>query len=128
MLGMLQNAQAEMLRRQESFEREIVQAVRDLHDDQRELLERHFDRVEEIHRELALMREHAAHCPGKPSAAPALPKPPPLRIAPIPPPQVDPEATTAWLLARINQLDEENRSSWKDLLGRISKGMRQAAP
>jgi hypothetical protein len=42
-----------------------------------------------------------------------------LRIAQPPPPS-DPQAATSWLLDRVNQLEQESRSTWKDLLGRLS--------
>lgn len=126
MMGVLQATQNEMLRRQEEFSTEVVSAVQELRRENRDLMGKHLRKVERIQRELAALREDVRRRFGDASApaaepVPALPKPPPLNVdiaAPHAPD--DPQAATAWLLARVNQLDEENRSSWKELLGRIA--------
>ena len=50
---------------------------------------------------------------------PPRPKGPPLKLPTATAPPTDPEAATAWLLNRVSQLDEANRSTWRDLLGRL---------
>ncbi len=52
-----------------------------------------------------------------PAPEPALDRP---RPPGPPPPAGDPDATTAWLIERIHRLDQENRSGWKDLIGRLA--------
>jgi hypothetical protein len=44
-----------------------------------------------------------------------------LRIAPVPKPaDTDPAATATWLITRVNQLEEEQRSTWKDMVSRLT--------
>lgn len=123
MMGALQAAQNEMLRRQENFQHDLVQALRVLHRDTQGALQQHQRRVEDLHRELAALREDIRQRFGSGSAPtpqpPSLPKPPPLRI-PQPPPPNDPAKATAWLLHRVGQIDQDSRASWKDLIGRLS--------
>lgn len=122
MMGALQTLQAAMLHRQDAFQRELVQALRELHRDQREGLAAHQARVEAIERELAALRgairDHLG--PATPAAqAAGLPRLPPLQLdAPTPP--ADPEEATLWLLECMNRLDAANRASWRDLLSRLS--------
>jgi hypothetical protein len=80
-------------------------------------------KADSVHRELAEIRDAMKDRFGGEAVRdfPALsgPKLPPLRIAQVAPPD-DPEAAANWLINRVNQLDQESRSSWKDLLGRLS--------
>ena len=127
MMGQLQAQQGEAMRRQEEFQATLTGLVRQMQDDQATLLSRHMGRSEEIHRELAALREELARhlAPPTPAGPAALdaPKPPPLRVVHAPPSQ-DPAAATSWLIGRISQLEEESRSSWKDVLGRLAGGGR----
>lgn len=128
MMGVLQATQGEMMRRQDDFQREVVQALRDMHQDNQDVMARHLKKVDRIQRELSTLRDEIRQRYASPppantpiaSQTPGLPKPPPLRIAAIPSPPTDSDAATSWLLNRVNQLDSENRSSWRDLLSRIS--------
>jgi pSer/pThr/pTyr-binding forkhead associated (FHA) protein len=119
----LQGRQDEAHRRQSDFQTELVRLVAEIHRDNQAVLQRHLDRADVIQRELSEIREAMKERLGADAAAhfPALsgPKPPPLRIAPVAPPD-NPEAAANWLIHRVNQLDQESRSSWKDLLGRLS--------
>ena len=123
MMGQLQAQQGEAMRRQAEFQAALTGLVRQMQEDQATLLSRHMERTEEIHRELASLREELARHLAPPPALGA-PKPPPLRIVHAPPTQ-DPEAATSWLIGRIAQLEEESRSSWKDVLGRLTGGNRR---
>jgi pSer/pThr/pTyr-binding forkhead associated (FHA) protein len=129
MMSVLQATQTEMMRRQVDFQREVVGAIRTIHDDHQALLAEHLRRVERIQDELAQLRDEVRRRLGSPPATGVAPSPPlkplPSRTGPSPAPQINPEATTAWLLARVSQLDEENRSSWKTLLDRLSGAPRQ---
>ena len=91
----------------------------------------HMDRMERIRaRTSSLRAELHSRSVGVPqSTSPALPGPefekplpaprsPPLSI-PRNIPEVNPQASTAWLLDRVNQLENENRSAWK---GQCSAG------
>jgi len=124
MMGQLQAQQGEAMRRQSEFQQAMTGLLRQMQDDQATLLSRHLERTEEIHRELAALREELARQVAPPPP-PGAPKPPPLRIVHAPPAQ-DPAATTSWLIGRINQLEEESRSSWKDVLGRLTGTGRNA--
>jgi hypothetical protein len=125
MMQVLQAGQDEILRQQAEFQQAMAQVVRQMHQDNTTLLARHLDRVDAINRELSSLRDEIRHrfgpgdAPATPRpAAPALPPAPPLRIAPTGPPP-DPAAATAWLLDRVGKLEQEGRSSWRDLLGRL---------
>ncbi len=123
LLGAVQTIQSEMLRRQDEFQHELVRALHTLHRDNQDALELHQERVDAIHKELTELREDIrkrfnSEIPTP--RVPSLPRPAP-RIAPpsADAPPADPAAATAWLLNRVNRLDEANRSSWRDLLGRL---------
>jgi len=118
MMGQLQAQQGEAMRRQSEFQQAMTGLVRQMQDDQATLLSKHLERAEEIHRELSSLREELAHHVAPP-LPPTAPKPPPLRIVHAPPAE-DPAVTTSWLIDRINQLEEESRTSWKDVLGRLT--------
>ena len=130
MMGVLQATQGEMMRRQDDFQREVVSALRQMHADNQDVMARHLQKVERIQHDLSALRDEirrrygpssSSSSPHAPIAAqsPALPKPPPLHVPPVPAP-ADSAAAASWLLNRVNQLDTENRSSWRELLSRIS--------
>jgi hypothetical protein len=125
MMTVLQATQGEMLRRQDEFRHEVVAALRQIQSDNANALDRHFEKVDHLNRELSALRDEIRQRFG-PSAAPARPAPPqvpPLRIArPNPPAPEDAEAAASWLLGRLSQIDQENRASWKDVLGRLGGG------
>ena len=124
MMGVLQATQGEMLRRQSEFQNDVIDALKQIQDDNHAALGKHMETVETLNQQLSSLRDEVRRRFG-PSTAPSRPQPPkgpPLRITPtVPPPPEDPEATAAWLLSRVNQIDQENRSSWRDLLGRIHR-------
>jgi pSer/pThr/pTyr-binding forkhead associated (FHA) protein len=130
MMGILQAGQAEILRQQSEFQRSMALMVRQIHLDNSALLSRHMERVESINRELNSLREEIRHRFGAdagPNARPGLPALPPatpLKVTPHNPP-ADPVAATSWLMERVGQLERENRSTWKDLLGRLSRAPRR---
>lgn len=121
MMGALQTLQAEMLRRQDAFQRELLQALRDLHRDQQESLAAHQARVESIQQDLAALREEIRLRLGMPPEAAAGPlRPPsPLQLE-TPAPPNDPEHAVTWLLDRVRRLDAENHNSWRNLLNRLN--------
>lgn len=121
MMGQIQGRQDEAVRRQGEFQTELVRLVAEIHRDNHTVLNRHLERADAIHREVAELRDELKKRFGLDAAAmPALsaPRVAPLKITPAAPPD-SPEAAANWLIARVNQLDQENRSGWKDLLGRL---------
>jgi hypothetical protein len=121
MMGVLQATQGEMLRRQDDFQREVVSALRQMHEDNQDVMARHLKKVDRIQHDLSSLRDEIRRSYGPTpisSQSPNLPKPPPLQVAP--PVPADSAAAASWLLNRVNQLDTENRSSWRELLARIS--------
>lgn len=122
-MGTIQGGQGEILRRQGEFQLAMTEVLRQIQQDNATLLNAHLQRIESIDRELAALRAEIS----RRNAPPPPPQVPPLRIprpdTPPPPEAGSPEskASTTWLLNRVSQLEEENRSAWKDLLGRISQ-------
>ena len=123
MMGAIQGGQGELLRRQGEFQVSITQMLQQIQRDQASLLTAQLERIESIDNELASLRAEIE----RRNAGPTRPAPPdvaPLRIA-RPDPQSNPspesKASTNWLLNRVNQLEDENKSAWKDLLGRLSQ-------
>ena len=120
MMGALQTLQAEMLRRQDAFQRELVQALRDLHRDQQESLAAHQVRVEAIQQELAVLHDEVRRRLGPAAEVAASPlRPPSLRLE-TPAPPADPDDAATWLLERMRRLNSENHASWRDLLNRLN--------
>jgi hypothetical protein len=127
MMAVLQNTQNEMLRRQDEFHHDMVRLVGQMQRDNRAVLDRHLERVEAINHELSALRDEIGRRFG--SQAPALPptnlpEPPSARPTPIPltstpQTQADPAAATQWLLTRVRQLENENRSSWRNIITRL---------
>ena len=126
MLGTVQEGQGEAQRRQGEFQAEVMQALRQIQQDNATLLNAHLSRIEKIDRELAALRAEIGSRRTDddlpPRVAPSLPAATPLKIAA----QIarDPEpagsrASTTWLLGRVHQLEKENRSAWKDLVDRL---------
>jgi hypothetical protein len=117
----VQLAQGEMLRRQGEELREMVEAALR---DQSALLRESLDRLARIDRELGELREELRRSTraAAGTAAPALPPPPagPLRLPRMDPAGAADGRSTGWLLDRVQRLEEENRSTWRDLLGRLA--------
>ncbi len=127
-MGQIQATQSEMLRRQDEFRREVVLAVRVLHEDHEQTLEQHHAQVELIQQELHALREDIRQrFAAKPPAAspPSLPKPPPLKVPPAESSSGNPQDATSWLLNRLNTLEQQNQSSWKSLLNRLGNNPRR---
>lgn len=129
MMDVVQSSQAEILRQQAEFQRSLLQVVRQIHLDNTALLSKHIERVEALHREIAGLRDEihrrfgpAATPPpprATPPSLPAAPQAPPLRVSPLAP-STDSGTATRWLLDRVSRLEQESRSTWRDLMGRLS--------
>lgn len=137
MMGALQAGQAETMRRQGEFHLALTRLIQQMQRDNAAMLTEHLDRMERIDRELAALRSEiyqrfgsteaasamagAGALPGHSSIEPEEEVPPTLRIAPVPkPPDTDPAATASWLITRISQLEGEQRSTWKEMITRIT--------
>jgi pSer/pThr/pTyr-binding forkhead associated (FHA) protein len=135
MMGALQAGQTEALRRQGEFHLALTRLVQQMQRDHANLLNEHLDRMERIDRELADLRGEIYRRFGSAEAAtaaaslqdtsatpsPEADVPPHLRIAPVPKPaDTDPAATATWLITRVNLLEEEQRSTWKDMVSRLT--------
>lgn len=126
MMGVLQATQGEMLRRQAEFQNDVVSVLRQIQSENNAALDKHLERVDALNRELSSLREEVRRRYG-PSSAPNRPEPPkvaPLRITPTAPPETPEaaEAAASWLLDRVQQIDQESRTSWRELLGRLGRG------
>lgn len=136
MMSAIQGNQGEALRQQNEFQLAITDLFRQMQQDNAKLLTAHLERMERIDRELTALREEIQHrlapspqapAPARPGPEPALPPPPqapPLRIAKTAP-GTGSKASTAWLLERVGQLENENRSAWRDLLSRVTSPPRR---
>jgi FHA domain len=94
---------------------EVLDVLRQFQADTATLFEAQFARIEAMNREMASLREEIRGHLGPP------PEPAePLRLDLIPPPIAPSAAPAGWLLDRLNTLETESRSTWKDLLGRIT--------
>jgi pSer/pThr/pTyr-binding forkhead associated (FHA) protein len=125
MVDTLRQTQGAVLRQQGEMQATLAGMLRQVQHDNAALLNAHLERIERIDRELGALRAELA---GR-SAGPVPPPPPqatPLRIERKAPAPANSQASTTWLLERVNQLENENRSAWKDLLGRLPSSPRRA--
>jgi FHA domain len=94
---------------------QILDVLRQFQADTATLLEAQIERIEMLNREIASLREEVKGAQG-PTTPPAAP----LRLDLKPPAQATTDESATWLLDRLSTLETESRSTWKDLLGRIS--------
>jgi len=131
MMGQLHAQQGEAMRRQTEFQTALTGLIRQMQEDQATLLSSHLERSDAIQQELAALREEldrrlTAPAP-TPAPEPARPRAEPLNIDASPRP-TNPDGSTSWLIGRISQLEEESRSSWRDVLGRLTGAAPRRAP
>jgi pSer/pThr/pTyr-binding forkhead associated (FHA) protein len=108
--------------RDESFG-EILDVLRQFQADTATLFEAQIGRVEALNREIASLREEMRGHLGPPPEAIE-----PLRLDLIPPPIAPSAEPSSWLLDRLNALETESRSTWKDLLGKITSTVSPRSP
>jgi pSer/pThr/pTyr-binding forkhead associated (FHA) protein len=96
----------------------VLDVLRQFQSDTATLLEAQIERIETLNREITLLRDEVRgrRGPIEPPAAP-------LRIDLTPPPQATTDESASWLLDRLNTLETESRSTWKDLLGRVTSAV-----
>jgi hypothetical protein len=95
--------------------RQILDVLRQFQSDTATLLEMQMERIEALNREIASLRAEFEKSRG-PLPTPAAP----LRLDLTPPPLATTDESATWLLDRLNTLETASRSTWKDLLGRIT--------
>ena len=99
----------------------MTEVLRQIQHDNATLLNAHLQRIESIDHEIGALRAELERRHARPTPPPPRRRPPPDRPPrPRPAAPGDSDASTTWLLQRVNQLEDENRSAWKDLLGRLS--------
>jgi pSer/pThr/pTyr-binding forkhead associated (FHA) protein len=94
---------------------QILDVLRQFQADTATLLEAQFERIAMLNREIASLREEIKNTRG-----PVEPPAAPLRLDLKPPARATSDESATWLLDRLSTLETESRSTWKDLLGRIS--------
>ena len=97
-------------------EAEVLDMLRQFQADTATLLEAQIDRIEALNREIASLRDEIRAHRGPDRRAPA------SRSGSTSPPRqlAHSDESATWLLDRLNTLETESRSTWKDLLGRIA--------
>jgi pSer/pThr/pTyr-binding forkhead associated (FHA) protein len=124
LLGALQATQTELIRRQAEFHHELVQALRGLKREQADAADLQLQRAEALHRELGELNDEIQRRFGPAPQRPAAPPPPlPRALQPpaAPPLPDDDGATAAWLMQRIDQINQENRAARGELKHRRGK-------
>jgi hypothetical protein len=107
----------------EAMHFEILDALRQFQADAATLLEAQMDRIEAMNREIASLREEVRGRLGPPSTPVE-----PLRLDLIPPPPASSREPSRWLIDRLDALEAESRSTWKDLLGRVTSAISPRGP
>lgn len=127
MVETIQQTQGAVLRQQGEMQATLAGMLRQIQQDNSTLLNTHLQRIERIDHELASLRAELARRSDDPGSVPSTSLPPLPQVSPLrierttPDPDLAATSTsTTWLLQRVRQLENENRSAWKDLLGRIS--------
>lgn len=122
LMGAIQAGQGEVLRRQGEYHLAMTQVLRQMQTDNATVLEAHLRRIENNDQEIIALRSELERRNNGPSFPP-LPDVEPLKIqrpdADAADGKAPTTASTSWLLDRVNHLEEENRSAFKDLVGRI---------
>jgi hypothetical protein len=133
MMGTVQGSQGAALRQQGELQHALAQLLHRIQQDNAALLAAHLARIENFDRELAALRAELRQRRGdyrtQTSLPAALPPPPPVTPLSIPrarPEEPGSETSTTWLLQRLGQLEGQNRSAWREFLGRFVPRLRRA--
>jgi pSer/pThr/pTyr-binding forkhead associated (FHA) protein len=94
---------------------QLIDILRQFQSDTATLMEAQLERIDALNREIALLRDEVRGDP-----TPVDPPAAPLRLDLTPPPIASTDESASWLLDRLNTLETESRSTWKDLLGKIT--------
>ncbi|WP_435022651.1 FHA domain-containing protein (plasmid) [Tundrisphaera sp. TA3] len=99
---------------------EILDLLRQFQGDAATLIEGQFAQIDALRRELAALREDLIPPPALPAESA---RPFDLEIPATPAAPTSATDNAAWLLGRLNALEPETRSRWKDMLGRITTAL-----
>jgi pSer/pThr/pTyr-binding forkhead associated (FHA) protein len=102
----------------DSSRHEVLEVLRQFQSDTATLLEAQIERIETLNREIASLRNEL-----RGSRGPLEPPATPLRLDLKSPQPATTDESATWLLDRLNTLETESRSTWKDLLGRITSAV-----
>jgi pSer/pThr/pTyr-binding forkhead associated (FHA) protein len=130
MMQVVQENHSVILRQQGNLQSSLMQSLHELQKNNAALLEAHLARVEKIDSELAALRGELARRSGDDPPMSSLPPPPNAIPLQIERPTADAggsQSSTAWLLDRVTQLEDESQSAWKDLFRRLSSSPRGAS-
>lgn len=148
LLNRIQTQHDAALDRQNELQVAMAQLLRQVQNEQARILETHLGRIQQMDSEIAALKAQIAGgdpgqkrlagpaverspIPSEPTMAPptqaeAVPQKPakPINFKKIKSKQSDeavdtPEYTAAWLMDKVSQLESEQTSTWRDLLGRI---------
>ena len=107
----------------ESPQGQILETLRLFQSDAATLFEAQLDRIEALGREIATLRDEIRSHQDRRHRAPE-----PFRLNLPPRLSTDSVESAAWLLQRLNGLESESRSTWKDLIARIASSVGLRAP
>jgi hypothetical protein len=94
---------------------QIIDVLRQFQSDTATLFEEQLRRIDALNHEIALLRNEVQG-PREPDLPPASP----FLLDLTPPPIASTDESASWLLDRLNTLETETRSTWKDLFGKIT--------
>jgi pSer/pThr/pTyr-binding forkhead associated (FHA) protein len=94
---------------------QVIEILRQFQSETATLMEAQLERIDALNREIASLRDEVRgdRTPVDPPAAP-------LRLDLSPPPIASTDESASWLIDRLNTLETESRSTWRDLLGKIA--------
>ena len=120
MLGTVHGSQAEAVRQQGEFQSALAQLLYLIQQENAPLLAAHLDRIENFDGDLAELQRRSSRGQVTPPA-PLFPPPQvtPLCIARTTLDQTGSPTSTTWLLERLSQLKNQNRSAWREILDRL---------
>lgn len=142
LLTQIQKQHDTALERQNEMQVAMAQLLRQVQNEQNRVMEKHLDRMHQLDQEIASLKSRINSEAPSPRKLEEIPsrivtsfQPPPLKQSTEGPEPVrtvrkdnsektgdlgaSPEYTTAWLIDRVNQLEEEQTSAWKEMLGRF---------
>ncbi len=123
----VRDGQERLIRTNDQFQGALIAVVRQLYQEQSTLFERHLDRLDRLQHEVgelrSELRERLESPPPSPKTSGALSPPPAPMNLPDPSRSPDSGRATSWLIDRLgeleDQVEQESRSTWRDLLSRF---------
>lgn len=142
LLAQIQKQHDSALERQNEMQVAMAQLLRQVQNEQVRVMEKHLERIHHLDSEIASLKSQIHHDKMPVKKLEDIPKqsvtsftPSPLKqpeaqpeparkptrkaVEPSGDLSASPEFTTAWLIDRVNQLEQEQTSAWKEMLGRF---------